>query len=182
MKGTNLSVTLAMRLMPPMITTRTPTQIASTMPKMTPEGLPPRKPSSPPVTAYLREGLVGLERVATAQRAEDAEDGEGSGEELAQDGHALLGEPAREVEHRAACTVLSAFSRRYFTPKMHSANFVVIDRKPATITRTSRRDRRCSWQPRHRRCCRGRRCPTPPWRAPGSETPSPPRRAGCTRP
>lgn len=103
---------------------------------MTPEALPPRKPSSSPRDGlHLREGLVGLERVVTAQRAEDAGDGEGSGEELAQAGHALLGEPAREVEHRAACTVLSAFSRRYFTPKVHSANFVVIDRKPATIIR-----------------------------------------------
>ena len=27
----------------------------------------------------------------------------------------------------------SAFSRRYFTPSVHSANFVVMDRNPATI-------------------------------------------------
>ena len=51
MKGTSLSVTLAIRLMPPMMTT--PTQAASTMPKITPDELPPRNPSSPPVTDFI---------------------------------------------------------------------------------------------------------------------------------
>jgi hypothetical protein len=101
MNGTSLSVTRAMRLMP------ADDHHADEGGEDDPEDDAGGAAAEGSVVAardglHLREGLVGLERVAAAQRAEDAEDGEGRGEHLAEAGLALLGQATGQVEHRSA--------------------------------------------------------------------------------
>ena len=109
------------------------------MPKISAAPPPPSRPSlTAGHVAQLGEGLVGLEHVATGDSEEQDHDRGAGGEHAADDPARRTRESARRHPCAGSAsgppdTVPSAWSSRYFTPRVHSTNFVHIPSSPATI-------------------------------------------------